>query len=97
MKLRSTCGQELFRTHLILQNSWSPSFRQRNGLGAGTLACPVDSTASRGAQFSEPVRPTWGAQHLRNADGPEAALVEREGDLAAAAALIVIALDVAAG
>lgn len=98
LKLKSVYGQELFRTQLILRNSWSPPFRERNGRGAGALACPVDSTASSPPpQFSEPVRPTWGAQHLRNADGPEAALVERDGDIAAAAALVVVALDVAAG
>lgn len=48
-------------------------------------------------QFCEPVWPSWGAHHLRNADGLEAALAERDGDIAAAAALVVIAPDVAAG
>lgn len=66
-------------------------------LGQGHWPALWTPQPARGPQFSEPVRPIWGAQHLRNADGPEAALVEREGDVAAAAALIVIALDVAAG
>ena len=38
-----------------------------------------------------------GVQHLRGADAPEAALAEGDGGIAAAATLVVVALEVAAG
>lgn len=41
--------------------------------------------------------PTWGARHLRGTDALQAAPLEGDGGVAAAAALVVVTLDVAAG
>lgn len=57
----------------------------------------MDPPASRAPPLPEAGRPPRGAQRLRDADAPEAALAEGDGDVAAAAALVVVALDVAAG
>ena len=67
------------------------------GLGAGWLACPVPTVGRALPRCPESRWPVSGVQHLRGADAPEAALAEGDGGIAAAAALVVVALDVAAG
>lgn len=64
----------------------------------GASTCPVDPTAGNTpfARVPEPTRTAWSARHLRGADSLEATLLEGDGSIAATAALVVVALDVAA-
>ena len=66
--------------------------------GAGLLACPRVPTASIHSPVILSQRsPITDGQHLRGADASKATLSECDGDIAAAAALVVVALEVGVG
>ncbi|KAL0592952.1 Myosin regulatory light chain 10, partial [Plecturocebus cupreus] len=75
----------------------STIFRLRNRL-RGALACPVDITAGKWfLVFLSQCGCTSGAWHLQDTDALQVALAESDGGITAAAALIEVALNVAAG